>query len=164
MCVALVFNFTLSHDFLLCCCRLKALDSYCTVINLQVPVKPLLHHLATAKVAAAMLRCIASESKSSQWNKELFPLIYAVSLPTGVLMLDRQTGVWLSHSTPKFPGEFRRNNFWPSSGDVNAQTFICVTYSYDKFKDIGMLMQFRQLLVLAGLAANGSTIVISQKQ
>lgn len=54
-------------------------------------------------------------------------------------MLDRQTGVWLSHSTPKFP-TYRKKDFWPKSGDANAQTFMCVTYSYDKFRDIGRLI------------------------
>ncbi|XP_076007524.1 deoxyribonuclease-2-alpha-like isoform X1 [Genypterus blacodes] len=60
----------------------------------------------------------------------------------GVIMLDKQTGVWLSHSTPRFPEGTERNNFWPISGNVNAQTFICVTYSYEKFKDIGLQLQY----------------------
>ena len=54
-------------------------------------------------------------------------------------MLDRQTGVWLSHSTPKFP-TYRSKDFWPKSGNANAQTFMCVTYSYNDFKEIGMLI------------------------
>ncbi|XP_042271929.1 deoxyribonuclease-2-alpha-like [Thunnus maccoyii] len=59
----------------------------------------------------------------------------------GVVMLDRQTGVWLSHSTPKFP-TYRSRDFWPNSGNVNAQTFICVTYSYDEFKKIGLQLMY----------------------
>nr|XP_019936205.1 PREDICTED: deoxyribonuclease-2-alpha-like [Paralichthys olivaceus] len=55
----------------------------------------------------------------------------------GVVMLDRQTGVWLSHSTPKFP-TYRKKDFWPQNGNANGQTFICVTYSYDAFKEIGL--------------------------
>ena len=56
-------------------------------------------------------------------------------------MLDEQTGVWLSHSTPRFP-TYRRKDFWPPSGNANAQTFICVTYSYASFKQIGRLILF----------------------
>ncbi|XP_031720117.1 deoxyribonuclease-2-alpha-like [Anarrhichthys ocellatus] len=59
----------------------------------------------------------------------------------GVVMLDKQTGVWLSHSTPKFP-KYRTNDFWPDSGSVNAQTFMCVTYSYDEFKEIGLQLKY----------------------
>lgn len=54
-------------------------------------------------------------------------------------MLDKQTGVWLSHSTPKFP-TYGSKDFWPISGNINGQTFICVTYSYDEFEKIGGLM------------------------
>uniref|UniRef100_A0A8D0A2Q7 Deoxyribonuclease-2-alpha n=1 Tax=Sander lucioperca TaxID=283035 RepID=A0A8D0A2Q7_SANLU len=55
----------------------------------------------------------------------------------GLVMMDKTTtGVWLLHSTPRFPFK-RDNNFYPSSGAKNAQTFICVTFNYDQFKDIG---------------------------
>ncbi|KAM6938696.1 deoxyribonuclease-2-alpha-like [Lycodopsis pacificus] len=59
----------------------------------------------------------------------------------GVVMLDKQTGVWLSHSTPKFP-KYRSKDFWPDSGSVNAQTFMCVTYSYGEFKEIGLQLKY----------------------
>ncbi|XP_033477918.2 deoxyribonuclease-2-alpha-like [Epinephelus lanceolatus] len=59
----------------------------------------------------------------------------------GVVLLDRQTGVWLSHSTPKFP-TYHRKDFWPSSGNANAQTFMCVTFSYDQFKEIGLQLKY----------------------
>ncbi|XP_074525109.1 deoxyribonuclease-2-alpha-like [Halichoeres trimaculatus] len=59
----------------------------------------------------------------------------------GVVMLDRKTGVWLSHSTPRFP-TYRSQTFWPSSGNENAQTFICVTYAYDNFKSLGFQLEY----------------------
>lgn len=59
----------------------------------------------------------------------------------GVVMLDRQTGVWLSHSTPKFP-TYHSKDIWPKSGSKNAQTFMCVTFSYDKFKEIGLQLKY----------------------
>ncbi|XP_036970234.1 deoxyribonuclease-2-alpha-like [Acanthopagrus latus] len=58
----------------------------------------------------------------------------------GVVMLDRQTGVWLSHSAPKFPADGR--TFWPDSANNNAQTFMCVTYSYDTFSEIGLQLKY----------------------
>ncbi|XP_032382449.1 plancitoxin-1 isoform X1 [Etheostoma spectabile] len=59
----------------------------------------------------------------------------------GVVMLDKETGVWLSHSTPKFP-TYRRKDFWTDSGTVNAQTFMCMTYSYNHFKEIGRQLKY----------------------
>ncbi|KAM9358363.1 deoxyribonuclease-2-alpha-like [Symphorus nematophorus] len=59
----------------------------------------------------------------------------------GVVMLDRQTGVWLSHSTPRFP-TYRSKDFWPNSGTYFAQTFMCVTYPYSQFKEIGLQLKY----------------------
>nr|ACQ58151.1 Deoxyribonuclease-2-alpha precursor [Anoplopoma fimbria] len=59
----------------------------------------------------------------------------------GVVLLDKRTGVWLSHSAPKFP-TYRSKDFWPASGNVNAQTFMCVTYSYGEFKEIGLQLKY----------------------
>ncbi|KAM4629496.1 deoxyribonuclease-2-alpha-like [Polymixia lowei] len=60
----------------------------------------------------------------------------------GVVMLDKDTGVWLSHSTPQFPKRVSKNDFWPSSGNPNGQTFICVTYPYEEFKNIGEQLKY----------------------
>lgn len=59
----------------------------------------------------------------------------------GVVMLDRNFGLWLSHSTPKFP-KYRSTEFWPSSGNSNAQTFLCVTFPYKWFKEIGQQLKY----------------------
>lgn len=59
-------------------------------------------------------------------------------LLSGVVILDSNSmGIWLLHSTPQFP--FRRNleEFWPESGTVKAQIFLCVTFPYSSFTDIG---------------------------
>ncbi|XP_037530529.1 deoxyribonuclease-2-beta-like [Nematolebias whitei] len=59
----------------------------------------------------------------------------------GVVMLDRQHGLWLSHSTPKFP-TYRNKDFWPKNGNSNAQTFICVNFPYAQFKAIGVQLKY----------------------
>ncbi|XP_063057808.1 deoxyribonuclease-2-alpha-like [Engraulis encrasicolus] len=59
----------------------------------------------------------------------------------GVVLLDKNTGIWLSHSTPDFPGVDIKA-FWPDSGHYNGQTFICGTYKYSAFKDIAIQLQY----------------------
>lgn len=57
--------------------------------------------------------------------------------PAGVLLFDRSQGFWLSHSIPRFPSFPERGYLYPSSGKVNGQTALCVTYHYDQFLSIG---------------------------
>ncbi|XP_053288691.1 deoxyribonuclease-2-alpha [Pleuronectes platessa] len=66
----------------------------------------------------------------------------------GVVLLDKNQGFWLVHSTPHFPpvrkaGEF----YYPDSGVNNGQNFICVTYPLDRFQTIGEQLQINQPLV-----------------
>ncbi|XP_071324784.1 deoxyribonuclease-2-alpha isoform X2 [Trachinotus anak] len=63
----------------------------------------------------------------------------------GVVLLDKNQGFWLVHSTPRFPpvrqaGEY----YYPSSGVTNGQNFICVTYPLDRFQTIGEQLQINQ--------------------
>ncbi|KAM9384476.1 deoxyribonuclease-2-beta isoform 1-T1 [Pholidichthys leucotaenia] len=54
----------------------------------------------------------------------------------GVLLFDRSQGFWLLHSVPHFPSFPERGYLYPSSGKVNGQTALCVTYQYDQFLHI----------------------------
>uniref|UniRef100_A0A3P8S411 deoxyribonuclease II n=1 Tax=Amphiprion percula TaxID=161767 RepID=A0A3P8S411_AMPPE len=63
----------------------------------------------------------------------------------GVLLFDHSQGFWLSHSIPHFPSFPERGYIYPSSGKVNGQTGLCVTYDYDQF----LLMWWRNQTPLA---------------
>lgn len=51
-------------------------------------------------------------------------------------------GLWLLHSTPKFPYSRESNNFYPDSGQAKAQTFICVSFKYMELIKIGKHLQY----------------------
>uniref|UniRef100_A0A8C6SBD8 Deoxyribonuclease-2-alpha n=1 Tax=Neogobius melanostomus TaxID=47308 RepID=A0A8C6SBD8_9GOBI len=61
----------------------------------------------------------------------------------GVVMGDSRTGtaLWLPHSTPKFPLRRNPQRFWPLSGNKNAQTFMCVSLTYNDLSAIGTHLQ-----------------------
>lgn len=52
-------------------------------------------------------------------------------------MMDKDNVVWLLHSTPRFPEGDESNNFYPDTGEKNAQIFMCVTLPSDKSAQIG---------------------------
>ncbi|KAK5907196.1 hypothetical protein CesoFtcFv8_005073 [Champsocephalus esox] len=60
----------------------------------------------------------------------------------GVLLFDHSQGFWLSHSIPHFPSFPERGYLYPSSGKVNGQTALCVTYGYDQFLSIAKQMVY----------------------
>ncbi|KAM4568648.1 deoxyribonuclease-2-alpha isoform 2-T2 [Fundulus diaphanus] len=63
----------------------------------------------------------------------------------GVVLLDKNQGFWLVHSTPHFPPERQEGHFYyPSSGVNNGQNFICVTYPLQRFQAIGEQLQINQ--------------------
>lgn len=58
--------------------------------------------------------------------------------PAGVVLLDKNQGFWLVHSTPHFPPVQKAGRFsYPYTGVVNGQNFICVTYPLERFQTIG---------------------------
>ncbi|KAF1388363.1 hypothetical protein PFLUV_G00089410 [Perca fluviatilis] len=63
----------------------------------------------------------------------------------GVVLLDKNQGFWLVHSTPHFPPPQQEGQYYyPSSGVNNGQNFICVTYPLDRFQTIGEQLQINQ--------------------
>lgn len=63
----------------------------------------------------------------------------------GVVLLDKNQGFWLVHSTPRFPPEQQVGQYYyPDSGMKNGQNFICVTYPLDRFQTIGEQLQINQ--------------------
>ncbi|XP_029307020.1 deoxyribonuclease-2-alpha isoform X2 [Cottoperca gobio] len=63
----------------------------------------------------------------------------------GVVLLDKNQGFWLVHSTPNFPPVRRAGQYYyPGSGELYGQNFICVTYPLDRFQTIGEQLQINQ--------------------
>ncbi|XP_073341952.1 deoxyribonuclease-2-alpha [Pagrus major] len=63
----------------------------------------------------------------------------------GVVLLDKNQGFWLVHSTPHFPPVRQAGQYsYPGSGVNNGQNFICVTYPLDRFQAIGEQLQINQ--------------------
>ncbi|XP_028301015.1 deoxyribonuclease-2-beta isoform X2 [Gouania willdenowi] len=54
----------------------------------------------------------------------------------GVLLFDHSQGFWLPHSIPRFPSFPDGGYLYPTSGKVNGQTALCVTFQYQQFLNI----------------------------
>ncbi|KAJ7316746.1 hypothetical protein JRQ81_002908 [Phrynocephalus forsythii] len=63
----------------------------------------------------------------------------------GVILLDKIQGFWLLHSTPHFPPCLDEKEYvWPLSALPFGQTFLCITYPYGQFKEIGNQLLFTE--------------------
>ncbi|XP_028835881.1 deoxyribonuclease-2-alpha isoform X2 [Denticeps clupeoides] len=63
----------------------------------------------------------------------------------GVVLFDQTQGFWLVHSTPLFPPAKSKGPYsYPSSGMINGQNFLCVTYPLEHFQTIGDQLQINQ--------------------
>nr|XP_056723495.1 deoxyribonuclease-2-beta [Euleptes europaea] len=54
----------------------------------------------------------------------------------GFLLLDKSQGFWVIHSIPEFPPFPQTGYQYPSTGQRNGQTAICLTFHYDQFTKI----------------------------
>ncbi|XP_073443533.1 deoxyribonuclease-2-alpha [Dendrobates tinctorius] len=63
----------------------------------------------------------------------------------GVVLLDQNQGFWLIHSTPHFPPSSSQKYDYPSNAFHNGQSFICVTYPYTQFGDIGTQLMYNTI-------------------
>ncbi|XP_028405784.1 plancitoxin-1-like [Dendronephthya gigantea] len=55
----------------------------------------------------------------------------------GDLAFDKTSGFWLIHSVPTFPPCATKSYNYPESGEIYGQSFICVTFNYSVFNEIG---------------------------
>ncbi|XP_074059621.1 deoxyribonuclease-2-alpha [Macrotis lagotis] len=60
----------------------------------------------------------------------------------GVLLLNKESGIWLVHSVPHFPPHANSSYSWPSSAKINGQTLFCVTFTYNQFQEIGKQLTY----------------------
>ncbi|XP_004067916.1 deoxyribonuclease-2-beta isoform X1 [Oryzias latipes] len=68
--------------------------------------------------------------------------IQAYGHTKGVLLFDHAKGFWLSHSIPHFPSFPERGYLYPSSGKLNGQTLLCMTYQYAQFLKIAQQLEY----------------------
>lgn len=87
-------------------------------------------------------------------HTECKPLSGVCLLPAGVLLFDRSQGFWLSHTIPHFPSFPEKGYLYPSSGKVNGQTALCVSYQYEQFLHIGEWPLMRQQGLTLSISVN----------
>eukprot|EP00794_Sanderia_malayensis_P011019 gene11019-12183_t len=71
-------------------------------------------------------------------GKEFFT--YAHS--KGDIAFDNDSGFWLVHSVPKYPGYVAEGYEYPHSGTYYGQMFFCVTFNASQFDAIGLQMRY----------------------
>ncbi|KAM9782965.1 deoxyribonuclease-2-alpha [Neosynchiropus ocellatus] len=66
----------------------------------------------------------------------------------GVVLLDKEQGFWLVHSTPQFPPVRQAGAFsYPHTGLKNGQNFLCITFPLQSFQTIGEQLKINQAAV-----------------
>ncbi|GAB6025678.1 hypothetical protein CHUAL_011666 [Chamberlinius hualienensis] len=60
----------------------------------------------------------------------------------GVLLADENEGIWLIHSTPKYPPESSSKYSYPDSGTTYGQTFLCITFDTAVTDTIGLQFKY----------------------
>ncbi|KAL3870311.1 hypothetical protein ACJMK2_038387 [Sinanodonta woodiana] len=60
----------------------------------------------------------------------------------GVVAFGKSAGFWMLHSTPKFPPKQAEGYTWPTSGDINGQTFLCISLSKSAMDNLGVQLQY----------------------
>ncbi|XP_007489195.1 deoxyribonuclease-2-alpha [Monodelphis domestica] len=60
----------------------------------------------------------------------------------GVLLLNKDGGIWLVHSVPRFPPPAKSSYSWPPNAQTYGQTLFCVTFSYSQFQEIGKQLTY----------------------
>ncbi|XP_043834997.1 deoxyribonuclease-2-alpha isoform X2 [Dromiciops gliroides] len=60
----------------------------------------------------------------------------------GVLLLNRDGGIWLVHSVPQFPPHAKLSYSWPPNAGKFGQTLLCVTFTYSQFQEIGKQLTY----------------------
>lgn len=100
------------------------------------PIAPTAHLTLISNTTDGNLSASACCSRVSVCNHSNFRMFVC---PAGALLFDHAQGFWLSHSIPHFPSFPEKGYLYPSSGKVNGQTALCVTYQYQQFLHIGEL-------------------------
>ncbi|XP_053319470.1 deoxyribonuclease-2-alpha [Spea bombifrons] len=115
-----------------------------------LPGKSLMNN--TASAVGRTLSQLYGSSKA----KDVAYVLYNDQAPTGnadairghtkgVVLLDKTQGFWLVHSTPHFPLPVEQKYGWPHNALHNGQSFLCVTYPYSQFKDIGTQLLYNTI-------------------
>lgn len=66
----------------------------------------------------------------------------------GVLLLDKEGGIWLVHSVPRFPPPASSAKYsWPPNARTYGQTLICVSFPLAQFQQIGKQLTYTFPLV-----------------
>jgi len=60
----------------------------------------------------------------------------------GQLAFDHETGFWIIQSVPRFPTRVSKGYGYPHSGFKYGQMMMCISFSAESFKDIGLQLKY----------------------